>query len=504
MNQKNDRSQRETTKKWIFVGIALLCFFVILTLSPPTTLVRTISQSINPATGKATYPEMMLSGKPAMATLAVLVFCLILWVTEAIPFHITGFLSLAFLTFLRVGSYADIIRTGFGNEIVVFFIGVLALTAFISRSGLGKRISAFILSITGNDTRLIILGFLITGTILSMWITDMAVAAMLMPLAKAILEEEGCKPKESNFGRALMIAVAWGALIGGIGTPAGTGANPIAMQFLASMAGIRLTFTDWMWFGVPSAILMVLPAWWVLLFFFPPEMKHLKISKEDLKRELSGMPPMNREERITIVVFLLTVSLWILSPLLEGIIKMPIPISLPILVTLCFFFFPGSSEIKWREIEREIDWAGILLIVSGLSLGTYLYRTGAAEWLAVTLLGGIGRLSLFLQLFLVTLGVCLLKVVFSSNTVTATILIPLIIGLGKATGTNVTAITLAAGLTTSLAFILVTTTPTNVIPFNTGYFSIKDMAKAGLVITVFASLTIAVVFLLVGKMRGIL
>jgi sodium-dependent dicarboxylate transporter 2/3/5 len=113
-------------------------------------------------------------------------------------------------------------------------------------------------------------------------------------------------------------------------------------------------------------------------------------------------------------------------------------------------------------------------------------------------------MGLFMQLFLVTLGVCLLKVVFSSNTVTATILIPLIIGLGKATGTNVTAITLAAGLTTSLAFILVTTTPTNVIPFNTGYFSIKDMAKAGLVITVFASLTIAVVFLLVGKARGVL
>jgi len=497
-------NNRETTKRWIFVGIALVSFAFILYLNPPASLVQTIQQSVNAATGKPTYPQIMHSGKPAMATLAVLVFCLILWVTEAIPFHITGFLSLALLTFLRVGSYTDIIQTGFGNEIVVFFIGVLALTAFISRSGLGRRISAFILSITGNDTRLIVLGFLITGTILSMWITDMAVAAMLMPLAKSILEEEGCKPKESNFGRALMISVAWGALIGGIGTPAGTGANPIAMQFLSNMAGIRLTFTDWMWFGVPSAILMVLPAWWVLLFFFPPEMKHLKISKEELKQELSQMPAMDREEKITILVFLLTVTIWILSPLLETILKMPIPISLPILVTLCLFFLPSSSGIKWKEIEKEIDWAGILLIVSGLSLGTFLYRTGAAEWLAITLLGEIGRVGIFLQLFLVTLGVCLLKVVFSSNTVTATILIPLIIGLGKATGTNVTAITLAAGLTTSLAFILVTTTPTNVIPFNTGYFSIKDMAKAGLVITVFASLTIAVVFMIVGRLRGML
>ncbi|GAB4375831.1 MAG: DASS family sodium-coupled anion symporter [Spirochaetales bacterium] len=494
----------EIAKKWIYVGMALLAFILVLTLAPPDSLVQTITKSINSATGKPAYPQMMHSGRPAMATLAVLVFCLILWVTEAIPFHITGFLSLALLTLLRVGPYADIIRTGFGNEIVVFFLGVLALTAFIIRSGLGRRISAFILSITGNDTRLIILGFLIAGMLLSWWITEMAVAAMLMPLARAILEEEGCKPRESNFGRALMIAVAWGPMIGGIGTPAGTGANPVAMQFLSTMAGIQLTFTDWMWFGVPSSILMFLPAWRILLFFFPPEMTHLKISKEELKRQFSRMPPMNREEKITILVFLLTVVIWIFSPLLEQIIKMPIPISLPILITLCLFFFPGSSEIKWREIEKEINWAGILLIVSGLSLGTYLYRTGTAEWLAITFLGGIGKMGIFLQLFLVTLGVCLLKVLFSSNTVTATILIPLIIGLGKATGTNVTAITLAAGLTTSLAFILVTSTPTAVIPFNAGYFSIKDMAKAGVVITVFASLTIAAVFLVVGNLRGML
>ena len=101
-----------------------------------------------------------------------------------------------------------------------------------------------------------------------------------------------------------------------------------------------------------------------------------------------------------------------------------------------------------------------------------------------------------------TLGVCLLKVVFSSNTVTATILVPLVIELGTSTGMDVTAITLAAGLTSSLAFILVTTTPTNVIPFNAGYFSIKDMAKAGLAMTVVASLVIATVFMVVGRLRG--
>ncbi|TXT50315.1 MAG: solute carrier family 13 (sodium-dependent dicarboxylate transporter) member 2/3/5 [Spirochaetes bacterium] len=485
-----------------FLGLALAACVFLVTAIPPASLVDTIAKAIDAGTGKPSYPTSMLSGQAAMSALGVLAFCLVLWVTEALPFHITGMIALALLTFLKIGKYKDIISTGFGNDIVIFFIGVLILGAFITKSGLGKRISAVILSITGNDTRLIILGFLITGVVLSMWITDMAVAAMLMPLARAILQEEAVTPMKSNFGKGLMISVAWGALIGGIGTPAGTGSNPIALQFLSTMAGINLSFLDWMAYGVPSAILLIAPAWGVLLLFFPPEMKRLKVSREDLKIQLKSMPAMHREEKITLSIFILTVLVWVFTPLIQDLIGMQIEISLPALIAATLFFLPGMSRTKWKDIESEIDWAGIILIVSGLSLGTYLYKTGAAEWLAVSLLGRIGEVPLFMQIFLVTLSVCLLKVVFSSNTVTATILIPLIIGLGKALNMDVTAITLAAGLTSSLAFILVTTTPTNVIPFNTGYFSIKDMAKAGLALTVVASLIITPVFMVVGALRG--
>jgi len=488
-------------------NLALLCLALALcgllvVLAPPASLVETIRGAADAGTGRPRYQEAYQGGEAAMAALGVLAFCLVLWVTEALPFHITGLLAIALLTLLKVGDYKEIVATGFGNDIVVFFIGVLVLGAFITKSGLGRRISAVILSVTGNDTRLLVLGFLVTGTLLSMWITDMAVAAMLMPLARAILREEGVVPMKSNVGKALMISVAWGALIGGIATPAGCGSNPIALQFLSSMAGIELSFLDWMAYGVPAALLLVPPAWGILLGFFPPEIKRLKVSREELRRELRDMPPMNREERITLVVFLLTVLVWVFSPLIQRPLGMVIEISFPALLAACLFFLPGMSRTTWKEIEGEVDWAGILLIVSGLSLGQYLHKTGAAEWLAVSLLGRVGDVPLFLQIFLVTLGVCLLKVVFSSNTVTATILVPLVIELGTSTGMDVTAITLAAGLTSSLAFILVTTTPTNVIPFNAGYFSIKDMAKAGLAMTVVASLVIATVFMVVGRLRG--
>jgi solute carrier family 13 (sodium-dependent dicarboxylate transporter), member 2/3/5 len=297
-----------------------------------------------------------------------------------------------------------------------------------------------------------------------MWITDMAVAAMLMPLARAILIEEGCKPKESNFGKALMIAVAWGALVGGIGTPAGTGANPIALQFLANMAGIRLSFLDWMVYGVPSAILILPVAWAVLMLVLPAGDEAPEGEQGAAQGRAQGHASHEPRGEDNALRIRRNHTHLDSHPFIEGPLGMVIEISLPALLAACLFFMPGMSKAKWKDIEGEIDWAGILLIVSGIALGTYLYKTGVAEWLAITLLGRIGEVPLFAQLFLVTLGVCLLKVVFSSNSVTATILIPLIIGLGQGYGHRRHGHNPGRGLTTSLAFILVTTTPRTSYP----------------------------------------
>ena len=98
---------------------------------------------------------------------------------------------MALLSVFGVNSFANIVKVGFGNINVIFFIGVFILSAFINKSGLGKRLVNICLSITGNSTKFILLGFIVTGVILSMWISNMAVAAMLMPLAKSLLDEEG-------------------------------------------------------------------------------------------------------------------------------------------------------------------------------------------------------------------------------------------------------------------------------------------------------------------------
>lgn len=477
-----------TMKNLFFILLAFAIALLIIYLPLPDAIVHA---------GDATLTD---AGKKAIA---ILLFALILWMTEAIPFHITGLIGVILMALFKVDAFKTIIKLGFGNDIVVFFIGVLILSAFITKSGLGKRISMLILSKTGNNTYLIILGFLITGVVLSMWVTDMAVAAMLMPLAKSILVEEKVTPLKSNFGKALMISCAWGPIIGGIGTPAGCGANPLAVGFLKDMAGISVNFLDWMIFGVPAAILLILPTWGMLVLFFKPEMKRLTKSKEDIKNDFVNLPKMDREQKITVIIFVLTVTLWLTSPLLEKLIGINIPISMPVLLTASLFFFPGVSKIKWKEIQSDISWNGIILVVAGISLGMSLYNSGAAKWISVVLLGGIDSFQPFIQILAIILIVAMLKIVLSSNTVTGTIIIPIMIALAQSLGLSALAITLPAAITASLAFILVTSTPTNVIPYSAGYFSIKDMAKAGVVMTIVSSVIVATVILVVGRITNL-
>ena len=430
--------------------------------------------------------ELTVQGK---ACLAILAFAVVLWVSEALPFAVTSLFVLLLIPAFGIEEYATVVRVGFGNPIITFFLGVLLLSAAFSRSGLGPRLALEILRKVGTRTDRVLLGFLTVGAALSMWITDMAVAAMLLPLGVGVLRDAELKPLESNFGRALMIACAFGPLIGGIATPAGTGANPIALSYLEDLAGIEISFLEWMRYGLPAAILMIPCAWQILLRLFPPELERLPIEPRELDERLEAMGPLGPTEIKTLVVFVSTITLWLAT-------------SLPIQAVALFggisLFLPGMNVMTWKEAQADVDWGGILLIVAGLSLGMMVYQTGAAEWLALVLMGRMGDVSPLLRPFLIVLGVALLHLLFSSNTVTSTIIMPILIALAASLDMDVWSLAGPAAFTSSLAFILVTESPTNVVPYSSGYFSIRDMAKAGVLMTLFAAVCVGVSMLING------
>ena len=434
------------------------------------------------------------------ACLAVLAFAIVLWVTEAVPFAVTSLFVLLLIPVLGSADFATVVRDGFGNPLITFFIGVLFLSTGFTQSGLGTRMVLHVLRVVGTRTDRVLLGFLVVGALLSMWITDMAVAALLLPLGVGVLRDAGLKPLESNFGRALMIACAFGPLIGGIGTPAGTGANLAAVGYLRELAGVDVTFAQWMAYGVPAVVLMIPIAWQLLLRAFPPEIDRLPLADDELTRRISALGRPTRLEVWTLTVFATTITLWLTTPLLaaltNGFVSPP-----PHAVALgggLLLFLPGLRVLRWKEAQRDMDWGGVILIVAGLSLGVMVFDTGAARWLAQVMLGRLDVIPTVLQPFVIVLVVAALHLLFSSNTVTGTIIMPIVIALAQDLNIDVWTVAAPAAFTSTLAFILVTESPTNVLPYSAGYFSIRDMAKVGVAMTVGAAVCVTVSILLVG------
>ncbi len=480
-------------KNGIFFVAAFLVFTVILLLPTPAPI----------ETGEKTI-TLSSQGKAALAVLAMAV---LLWISEALPFSVTGLFALSLLVMTHVATLKELIHDGFGNRIIVFFIGVLIFSAAVAETSLLRRIATFVLYHLGHSASLVILAFLTVGSLLSGWITDMAVAAMLLPLGVSILKDAGAEPLKSNFGRSLMISCAWGPLIGGISTPAGCGPNPLTIGFLKDLAGIHFSFLQWMLVGFPAMILMVPCAWFILLKAFPIEAVDLKISEDEFKQRFEKLGALRRKEKWLLLIFGITIALWILGPFISdwtgGAIDY-LDIYFVALTLACTLFFPGIDVIRWKDAERRISWGGILLIVSGLAMGMAVYKTGAAEWIAWIAFHSIGSLHPVLIVFTIVFGVSIMKVLFSSNTVTGTIVVPLLIALAQTLELDPALLGIPAGITASLAFILVTSTPTNVIPYSSGYFSIGDMAKAGIWMTVASSLSVTISIYFMGKLFGII
>jgi sodium-dependent dicarboxylate transporter 2/3/5 len=479
-NAKPVAAPRQTRAQVATLVAAIVLLLVIYLLPSPAPLER--AGAAIPLTPKG------------QACLAIMAFAVLLWVTETVPFAVTSLLVVLLIPLFQLADFRTVVRAGFGDPIVAFFIGVLMLSAAFTRSGLGTRLVYRILERVGTRTDRVLLGVLAVGSFISWWITDIAVAAMLLPLAVGLLRDARLTPGASNVGRALMIATAFGPLIGGIATPAGTAANLVAIAQIKQLAGVDISFLRWMIYGAPAAILMVPLCWRLLLWLFPPEIDRLPFSAADIRQRLDALGPLSRAELWTLATFSTVIVVWLATPVAAAWTGGAVnpPIEAVALAGGLVLFLPGVRVMSWKEAEHDIEWGGIMLIVAGLSLGLVVFESGAARWLAWVLLGQITSVPDVLRPVVIVLAVAGLHLLFSSNTVTASIIVPILVALATDLHLNVWSVVAPAAFTSSLAFILVSEGPTTIIPYSSGYFSIRDMARAGLLMTVLAALCVAV------------
>jgi len=476
---------KNTRKKQLLALIAAIAILALVIAVPLEPFNNGVKDALLSAEGKT--------------ALAILAFVIILWVTEALPFTIAALTGLILIPLFGLMPFKDAVAYGFGNPVVVFFIGVLILSAGLTRSGLADRFTRIIFGRVGFQPRKLIFIFMVVGAFLSMWITNMSVSAILLPLAVNILHKARVEPLKSNFGKALMIAVAWGPAIGGIATPVGNGANIVALGYLRDLAGIQIDFLRWMIVGVPAAVMILPLAYLILIRVFPPEAIPEEVLITTPVYDTSSARLQGGEVK-ALTIFALAIIFWIGDPLLLHLTGISLPLEAVAIGAAILFFLPGINILSWKEAQQEIDWGAIVLIAAGLSLGAVVFETGAARWLATLAFSPLSQFTLASRIFLAVFAVEIIKVMFSSNTVTGVIMVPLVIALSIEMGLDPWLLAGPVVIATSLAFLLVTSSPTNVIPYSSGYFSIKDFAKAGIPLTLVVPFCITVTFIIFGVM----
>jgi len=458
---------------------------------------------------------------------AVVAWVVVWWVAEAVPIPVTALLIPALMVALGVASAKEALAP-FGDPVIFLFLGSFVLAGAMSRHGLDRRLAFRILAspLVGTSTLRLTAAFALLAAGLSMWLSNSATTAMLYPIALGVLgalsrllERQEGRPVDLTrlrFGSALMLACAYGASIGGVATPVGSPPNLIALGQLETLAGERIPFFHWMLLGLPLTAVMVVGLLVILRLLLPPEVRSIPGGTAFIAEERAKLGPLSRGEVNVVAVFALTVALWVL-PGLAALVAGPagfaatlselLPESVVALMAVVLLF---ALPVRWKEREFtltwheavRVDWGTLLLFGGGLSLGGAMFRTGLAESLGhglATLTGASSTLALT-ALFAVV-GVFLTEV--TSNTATATMLVPLAVAAAGAAGVDPLGPALACALGCSMAFMLPVATPPNAIVYGSGCVSITTMIRVGLRLNLTAAVVIPLlVLLLAGVVAG--
>ncbi len=450
------------------------------------------------------HPEGL--SKEANAILASTLWVAVWWITEAVPIAITSLLPVVLFP-LTGGLELAETTASFGHRYIFLYIGGFILAIAIQRWNLHKRIALNIIQIIGTNVKSIILGFMIATAFLSMWISNTATSVMMLPIGMAIISQLRDNPdtienENQTFGKALMLAIAYSASIGGMATLIGTPPNLILAGIVQETYGIEITFLKWFMFGLPVSLILLAICWKYLTeFAFSFKQKAFPGGKSEINKQLKSLGKMSYEEKMVLLIFIGTAFAWITRTfLLQKFIPNIDDTIIAVIAGIILFILPASKEksrklINWKEAVK-LPWGILLLFGGGLALAQGFKTSGLAEWIGgqMTLLEGA---SLFiLLLFLITLVNFLTEI--TSNLATTAMILPILAPLSLVIDVHPFILMVGATVAASCAFMLPVATPPNAVVFGSGYLRIPDMVKSGIWMNLFSIffLTLMVYFLL--------
>ena len=446
------------------------------------------------------------SSGAARCVLALALLMMVFWIFEVLPIPITALLPLALLPVLGVAGLGQpsfpayfSIGAQYGHHLIFLFMGTFMLSAAMIRWGLDRRVALHILGWFGSRPAVLMLGFMISSALASMWISNTATAAMMVPIALAVVDRVEGKGG-TRYRTGVLLSVAYSASVGGIATLIGSPPNAVYAGFAQALADHPVSFAEWFSFGLPFVVVFLPVMWMVQARRYVPRGLVLPA-----RAELGSAGPMGRGEGLTAAIFVLMALLW----LSRGPISVvgwpgwssfaPLGFSLAwakdssvaLLGAVLLFVMPVNLAKRDFLLDvrtgMDISWGTLLLFGGGLALGQAIGNTGLANWFA-DLLQVLATAGPRLLLLAVALFASFITEI-TSNTATATMLMPVMYALGRSMGGKELLFMSTAAVCTSMAFMLPIATPPNAVVYGTGMVRMKEMIRAGLILDLLAVLT---------------
>ncbi|MCC8080239.1 MAG: anion permease, partial [Oscillospiraceae bacterium] len=416
----NPEKNRLSTRNLILILITIVVYFVISSLPTQEGLTR-----------------------EGLKAIALMVCALIFWILDVMPIGVTALL----FTVLQpiVGTVnpsamaSNFLPTTFFFSVACFLIGQAML-----ETGLGNRIVAGLLKISGKSPKKLLFLLLCATSLISFVLANLALSALMVPLLIKIFKANNMEPGKSNFAKSCLIGVPVAVSIGGVGTPAGSLPNYQVISLVQQISGETITFGQWAMIGIPLAIILTPLAYLVIVAIFKPEVDALDT---DALTDMSNLGKLTVKEWGFIIIFAALIASWFLTD-----IAMPISGML----ATCLFFLPKLEILNGKSFNKAINWNILMLICGSTGLAMAIFQTGAAEWIATTVLAPFTTTSPIIMILMVVAFTVFMHVLIPVNPSMVSVFVPIVAVFAPLMGVPVWVLILPLGYAVNCAFILPT------------------------------------------------
>lgn len=434
--------------------------------------------------------------------LAVFGFAVIVWVTDALDYAVSAVVIAALMAFLLgispnvtnpkvlIGSVQGLstAMSGFGNTALTLVAAALFLAAAMTITNLDRRIALIILSRVGTRTSRIVIGAIVVSTVLAFLVPSAtARAAAVIPIIMGVVLAFGVD-KKSRLAGLLMITTVQAVSIWNVGIKTAAAQNMVAVGFIQKLLGQDITWLTWFVVAAPFSLLLCVGLYFIMMTMMPPEAEEIAGGQATVARSLAELGPMTAKQGRLLAVSLALLCLWSTEGVLHSFDS-----STTTVIAVALLLLPGFGVMDWKTVNPLIPWGTIVLFGVGISLGTALLQTQAAQWLANLIVQwfGLNQLPALAILAIMAAFLVVIHLGFASATALASSIIPIVIAVlqkVQTPGINVLGMTLILQFVVSFGFILPVNSPQGMVAYGTGTFVARDFIRTGIAITVLAYL----------------